>query len=296
MPLRLAALLLCSVALAGCRTSALSVEPSTPDRSALEALYWERVAEDRSQYVQADVDFMSGMIGHHAQALVMSQFAQPNGADAAVRTLASRIMNAQRDEIAAMQKWLRDRDEPVITYRIDGARLILGLEGQPDGTPLPDAGTHDHRSMPGMLSQGQLDELAAARGRLFDRLFLHYMIGHHGGAVTMVDELLDAGGANLDRASFKLASDINADQTTEIVRMRQMLEARGGAPALGNRRTRPLTLHFSPSLHPTPLSCVHATLSPARSPSPYWPSGWQAARRRTARCPHPRLPPCSNPL
>ncbi len=231
MSSRLAALFLCSAVLIGCSSSAPPVEPPSPDRSALEALYWERVAEDRSQYVQADVDFMSGMIGHHAQALVMSQFAEPNGADAAIRTLAARIMNAQRDEIAAMQKWLRDRDLPVITYRVDGARLILGIEGEPEGTPLPEAGTHDHSLMPGMLSQAQLDELQAARGKLFDRLFLTYMIGHHGGAVTMVNELLDAGGANLDRASFKLASDINADQSTEIVRMRQMLEARGGAPA-----------------------------------------------------------------
>ncbi len=231
MSSHLAALFLCTVALIGCGSSAPQPEvDAAPDPKALEALYWARVAEDRSRYVQADVDFMMGMIGHHAQALVMSQFAQPNGADTAVRTLASRITNAQRDEIAAMQKWLRDRDLPVISYRVEGARLILGIEGQPDGTPLPDAGAHDHSSMPGMLSQAQLDELQAARGKLFDRLFLTYMIGHHGGAVVMVDELLDAGGANLDRASFKLASDINADQTTEIVRMRQMLEARGGAP------------------------------------------------------------------
>ncbi len=231
MSSRLAAFLFCAVVLVGCSSSAPQSEPTRPDRGALEALYWARVAEDRSQYVQADVDFMTGMIGHHAQALVMSAFAEPNGADATIRTLAARIVNAQRDEIASMQKWLRDRGEPVVTYRIEGARLILGIEGKPEGTPLPDAGSHDHSSMPGMLSQGQLDELQAARGRLFDRLFLHYMIGHHGGAVTMVDQLLDAGGANLDRASFKLASDINADQTTEIVRMRQMLEARGGAPA-----------------------------------------------------------------
>ena len=231
MSSRLAAFLVCAAVLMGCGSSAPQSEPTRPDPGALEALYWARVAEDRSQYVQADVDFMTGMIGHHAQALVMSAFAEPNGADATVRTLAARIVNAQRDEIAAMQKWLRDRGEPVITYRIEGSRLTLGLEGQPEGAPLPDAGSHDHRSMPGMLSQAQLDELESARGRLFDRLFLHYMIGHHQGAVVMVDALLDAGGANLDRASFKLASDINADQTTEIVRMRQMLKARGGAPA-----------------------------------------------------------------
>ena len=83
----------------------------------------------------------------------------------------------------------------------------------------------DHASMPGMLSQAQLEELAAARDADFDRLFLAYMIQHHSGAVTMVDELFSHDGAGQDEAAFKLASDINVDQTTEIARMQSMLDA-----------------------------------------------------------------------
>ncbi len=77
--------------------------------------------------------------------------------------------------------------------------------------------------MPGMLSQEQLEELAAARDGEFDRLFLTYMIQHHSGAITMVDEMFSHDGAGNDEAAFKLASDINVDQITEIDRMKRML-------------------------------------------------------------------------
>ena len=88
------------------------------------------------------------------------------------------------------------------------------------------AGTHRSHghAMPGMLTQAQLEELDAARALEFDRLFLTYMIQHHGGAVTMVHDLFGADGAGQDRAVFKLASDIQVDQITEIERMKQMLD------------------------------------------------------------------------
>ena len=201
---------------------------------------------------------MVGMIGHHAQALVMTQFAEPNGASPAVRTLAARITNAQRDEIETMQRWLRDRDEAVPSVRIEGTLLTIGVEdehagmdhgamdhsGMDHGTADPPTGSasgtdhgamghgamghgamHDHLSMPGMLSQAQLDELAAAEGAAFDRLFLAYMIQHHGGAVVMVEDLFATDGAGQDEQAFKFASDVQVDQRTEIARMQQMLDA-----------------------------------------------------------------------
>ena len=84
---------------------------------------------------------------------------------------------------------------------------------------------HAHH-MPGMLSPEQVDDLRNARGPDFDRLFLVYMIQHHQGAVTMVDELFATdGAAQGDDLIFRLASDIQADQTSEIERMESMLEA-----------------------------------------------------------------------
>ena len=154
---------------------------------------------------------MTGMIAHHAQALVMSELAPANGASPQVQTLAARIINAQQDEIALMQQWLRERGQPVPEVHITGITLMVH-------------GVGDHvMHMPGMLTQEQLQELEAARGLDFDRLFLTYMIQHHAGAVHMVDELFSTDGAALDEAAFKLASGIHVDQVTEIARMESCL-------------------------------------------------------------------------
>jgi uncharacterized protein (DUF305 family) len=144
---------------------------------------------------------MSAMIGHHAQALIMAGWAPTHDAGPAVRRLAERIVAGQKDEIATMQQWLRDRDEQA-----------------------PDAhhAAHGHL-MPGMLTEVQLKELDAARGPEFDRLFLTYMIQHHRGAVAMVKELFGTPGAAQDETVFKFADDVGVDQTTEIARMERML-------------------------------------------------------------------------
>ena len=193
-----------------------SSEDTTTSTSDLEALYWARQDNARAAFTAADVRFMTGMIAHHAQALVMSALAPTHGASEPVRTLAARISNAQRDEIATMKRWLRDRDQPVPTVDIDGTALRV------DGRSV------HGRDMAGILTQAQIDELDAARGTAFDRLFLTYMIEHHRGAVTMVDTLFGAEGAAQDGAAFRLASDINVDQNTEIDRMRRMLRTLPG--------------------------------------------------------------------
>ena len=82
----------------------------------------------------------------------------------------------------------------------------------------------DHSNMAGMLSQEQLEELATAKDHEFDKLFLKYMIQHHEGATIMVKELIDTDGAVQDEAAFRLATDINVDQITEIERMKLMLK------------------------------------------------------------------------
>ncbi|MCC5941585.1 MAG: DUF305 domain-containing protein [Balneolaceae bacterium] len=217
-------------------------EPATQERNLtdLESLYWARIDSSRMNFVQADVDFMTDMIAHHAQALIMSRLAPENDASRSVQALAARIINAQYDEIGTMQKWLRDRGQPVPEVHIDGLILMIHMEnGDDDEMDHAAMGHHDHHAghggmghdamahhhdMPGMLTQDQLEELAKARGTEFDRKFLAFMIEHHEGAVYMVDELFSADGAALDREIFDLASGINAEQITEIERMRLMLE------------------------------------------------------------------------
>jgi uncharacterized protein (DUF305 family) len=169
----------------------------------------------RHSWVPADAEFMSGMIGHHAQAIEMSRLAPTRATDAAVKRLAERIINAQEDEIATMQQWLRDR-------------------GQPVPQPAGHAAHHGagHELMPGMLTHQQMTELERATGAEFDRLFLRYMIQHHRGAVSMVSKLFGTYGAGQDETVFKFASDVNVDQATEIARMQRMLaDLTIGAPA-----------------------------------------------------------------
>jgi uncharacterized protein (DUF305 family) len=181
------------------------------EASDLEALYWARQDSARTSFIEADVRFMTGMIKHHAQAVVMSRLAPTHGASGQVQTLAARIINAQQDEIATMQRWLRRRDQPVPQIEMEGTRLTV------DGMSV------HGMNMVGVLTEEQIRELDRARGTAFDRLFLKYMIQHHSGAVTMVDNLVGTDGAARDGAAFKLASDINVDQQTEIARMRRVL-------------------------------------------------------------------------
>jgi uncharacterized protein (DUF305 family) len=119
-----------------------------------------------------------------------------------------------------MQQWLRDRQQPVA--QPGGAHHSV-QDTAAHATGQANGHTGHGMLMPGMLSQEQLDALNRARGREFDRLFLQYMVQHHRGALTMVDRLFATPGAAREPATFKLASDVSADQSSEITRMERML-------------------------------------------------------------------------
>jgi uncharacterized protein (DUF305 family) len=199
------AAVLASAVVAACSSATARTSPaelSPVEKARADSALWP--------YTKADIDFMSGMIHHHAQAIVMARLAPTNDAGSSIRILSERIINAQTDEIALMQQWLRERNQPVPVPNPKGMRMVMnGVE-------------HD-MLMPGMLSETQMKELETARGKEFDKLLLRYMIQHHQGAVQMVKELISSRGAALDETVFKMASDINVDQETEIKRMQQML-------------------------------------------------------------------------
>jgi len=203
--------LIASAAAALACATALGAQAPSPGRAASEALAVQKARADsaRYPYTAADIQFMQGMIHHHAQAIQMSKMAPTHGASPAVLTLCNRIINAQTDEINFMSMWLRDRKQDV-----------------PDPTPGPmtmQMGGMEHEMlMPGMLSAEQMQALDAARGQDFDRLFLEGMIQHHTGAVSMVHDLEDSFGADQDLIIQKLSQDIQVDQTTEIARMKKM--------------------------------------------------------------------------
>ncbi len=208
----LAGVAACSRATAGSKPAGVAVpQANTPELHGEAAAIAEARADSaRYPYTAADIAFMSGMIHHHAQAIVMAGWAPTHGASESVRTLCERIINAQNDEIRTMQTWLRDRNQPVPAPTAGPMKMVMN-------------GEEHEMLMPGMLTDEQMKALDAAHGVQFDRLFLTGMIQHHNGAIRMVKQLFDSYGAGQDQLVFKLASDINVDQTTEIARMQRML-------------------------------------------------------------------------
>ena len=161
----------------------------------------------RQTYTAADVAFIQGMIHHHAQAVLIAGWATSHGASPQVQNLCDRIIVAQNDEINTFQLWLKQRGQATVDLNATHAMM-------PSMDP--------KAMMPGMLSDDQLAKLDAARGTQFDELFLTDMIQHHEGAVKMVNDLF-AVGSGEDETVYKFATDIYADQTTEIARMQKML-------------------------------------------------------------------------
>ena len=213
--LTITVLLLLTAAKTGCRTAATGetaslppsnppiIQPGAPGESS-RVVSAEKAADlSKVQHTPADVRFMQGMIGHHAQAVEMVELLKTRTASDDMRKLALRIEVSQADEIKMMQDWLLAR-----------------------GEPLPDPHAHHAHGatlMPGMLTAEEMKRLADAKGREFDRLFLQYMIKHHDGALLMVQELFSQPGAGQEADIFAFASDVDADQRMEIDRMGAML-------------------------------------------------------------------------
>jgi len=153
----------------------------------------------------ADIEFMQGMIMHHAQAVEMTALIPSHSENPQLRTLGARISHSQSDEIKFMKRWLAAR-------------------GQPASMQM--AGMHHHSMplMPGMLTPEQMDALRKAHGTEFDHLFLTGMIQHHGGALTMVKDLFDTAGSGQDAELFNFATDVDSGQRAEIRIMQDMLE------------------------------------------------------------------------
>jgi uncharacterized protein (DUF305 family) len=156
---------------------------------------------------QADVEFMQGMIMHHAQAVEMTALIPSHTQNKDLRTLGARISHSQSDEIRFMKRWLAARGEPAFMPMPAGMSM---------GHPMP--------LMPGMLTPEQMEALRKANGAEFDRLFLTGMIQHHGGALTMVKDLFDTAGAGQDAELFNFATDVDSGQRAEIRIMQAMLE------------------------------------------------------------------------
>ena len=153
-------------------------------------------------FTAADVEFMQGMIAHHAQAIYMSRMAAAHGANPRLLKLANKIDQSQIAEIKLMQDWLHR-----------------------NGQSAPDTSSWRTMQMPGMLTSAQLQQLDQAHGTAFDRYFLTFMIQHHNGALQMVADLVNTPLAAQDVDVSVFANDVQTVQTAEIGLMQQMLAA-----------------------------------------------------------------------
>jgi uncharacterized protein (DUF305 family) len=160
-----------------------------------------------------DVEFVQGMIMHHAQAVEMTALIESHTENKALRLLGARISRSQSDEMKFMKLWLEARGEPISPP----------MPGMPSmDMPGMDHSGH-HMLMPGMLTPKQMDALRKAKGAEFDHLFLAGMIQHHNGALIMVKDLFDTAGAGQDAELFNFATDVDSGQRAEIRIMKTML-------------------------------------------------------------------------
>ena len=208
-----------TVAMAACSSSGAStssvaapagdspriVQPGAPGEAGRTFSAEELEQVEGVSYTDADVRFMRGMIPHHRQALEMTALVRQHAATEAVRQMGLRMEISQRDEIAMMATWLRERGESV---------------------EMPGMGAMQHQQM-GMLTPKEMEQLANARGMEFDRLFLEGMIRHHLGALDMVTALFNTSGAAQESTVFKFAEEVDADQLMEIERMQALLNRLG---------------------------------------------------------------------
>jgi uncharacterized protein (DUF305 family) len=196
---RVASSLVLSIALLGSPSLALSQSGSMSGMSGMDMGH-EIVIPNGAPYTKADVEFMQGMIAHHAQAIVMSRMAESHGANPQVMKLSNKIDQSQVPEIRIMQSWLTRNKQYA-----------------------PDTSSWHHMTMPGMLTAAQLNELDAARGVDFDRAYLRLMIQHHAGALKMVDDLFNSSLAGQEVDVNVFANDVVTAQTVEIGIMQRLL-------------------------------------------------------------------------
>ena len=158
-----------------------------------------------------DVEFMQGMIMHHAQAVEMTALIESRTQNKELRLLGARISHSQSEEIKFMQRWLEAR-------------------GEPTEMPMPEMPGMDMSKqpmlMPGMLTPKQMEALKKAKGAEFDQLFLTGMIQHHNGALIMVKALFDTAGSGQDAELFNFTTDVDSGQRAEIRIMQTMLGVR----------------------------------------------------------------------
>lgn len=187
------------------------IQPGAPGQTSRSLSAEDAVKIANTSFTRDDAMFMQNMIPHHGQAVSMAVLVEDRTNNEEIIDIAGRIRKSQADEIAFMRDWLEQRNE------------VTDI----------DHSMHMDHSLMGMATPAQMDELAAAKGTDFDRLFLSFMIPHHEGAVKMVDNLLEQSGSAYDPILYDFINDIVTDQKAEITRMDLLLSGLSTDPRVG---------------------------------------------------------------
>ncbi|MEU5941066.1 DUF305 domain-containing protein [Micromonospora sp. NPDC047548] len=194
----LSALLVTAACGGGDDTAGIDHGNSSPSASA--------AASANGTFNDADVMFAQMMIPHHQQAVEMADLAPTRASDPELKGLAAKIKAAQDPEITTMKGWLAAWSRPT---------SLPSDHSMPGMSPLPG------HSMPGMMSEQDMADLAAAKGTEFDKKFAQMMIGHHSGAIEMA-KTEQSNGSNVDAKA--LAAKIAADQAAEVETLQKILD------------------------------------------------------------------------
>jgi len=197
-----------SLAVFGQQTDSVIVQPGAPGQET--KVLPSSTTAKLPPFSPKDVEFLQGMIMHHAQAVEMTALIEARTENKEVRLLGARISQSQSDEMNFMKRWLALRKQPLMPNMEAGEM---------------DMSDHEHHTlMPGMLTPKQMEALKKAKGAEFDRLFLSGMIQHHQGALDMVKDLFATTGAGQDAELFNFATDVDSGQRAEIKIMQTLLE------------------------------------------------------------------------
>jgi uncharacterized protein (DUF305 family) len=241
-------------------TTPPTVRPGAPGQPSQTLSAAEAGQVQLPPHTEADVRFMQDMIHHHLQAVEMAGMVVERTENVDLRLLARKIEASQADELLMMQSWLRARGESApglpepdaADHAGHGTQTAASVQATAAGhaghggaaaqsaatghaghaghTDHADHGDGEAMSMPGMLSDEQLEALRSARGLAFDRMFLEFMIYHHLGAIEMVQALFATAGGGQEGEVYQFAAHVDSDQKIEIERMRRLLSSLGAGP------------------------------------------------------------------
>lgn len=186
--------------------------------------------QEAAGYSDADATYAAVAIEHNAQAVQLTALAPGRSRDDAVLALAVEVGEASAERVRKLADWQEARDIPVPVAGQEALALAEdGLTTElPDDGSGPRAGTtaHSHEGgNHGMLTDAQVNGIAALTASDFDIALLAALVEHHYGGLQPADEEISGG----TDAEAKALAQAEADAArVEVEEIRDLLASIGG--------------------------------------------------------------------